>query len=265
MKRILVFILALITVFALVGCDKEKQGDSLDGDVYTVRHAHIYPYASQLSYDNYDYSVEIDGAKAEMLDIFCDAGENSDGAYTEKQIMRFAGTVKLEDGYYVITVNKVYNSVKIDGTGANTYKKEMISSAKEQMKLLTPEDQNYKEYKKQYEMMIDLYNGKEVDITSMAMSEFGGSIVYKVKINEKIGKITEIQAIADGVLMEGYTFGYNEDGAIISSTEYDNDGDVWAAEYRANGTPSSFKYTTDNEILNFVCDENGVITKVTED
>ena len=140
----------------------------------------------------------------------------------------------------------------------------MISMAKEQLKLLDPEDENYKEYKQRFETMIELYSGKEIDVTSMTLSAFE-SVVYKLKLDDKNMKIAEMLMLADEKSMGGYTFEYNANGVMTRSTELDSDGDILEAEYRANGTPSSFKYTTDEEVLNFTCDENGTVTEITEE
>ncbi len=262
MKKFLIFILALCMALPLVACDKDNNGGGIKGDAYTARHAHLYPYAS--FYTDYDYSVVIDGTKAELVQIAYEGDTNDDGAYTAAEKTRMTGTVKLEDGYYVVTVKKLYNSVKIDGAGANTYKNEMIQNARDAIADIDKDNPNYKNYVARYELMIDLYSGKEVDATSMTLSEFD-SVVYKVKLDDKNGKITEMVMLADGNSMGGYTFEYDANGVMTRSTEFDNDNDLWETEYRANGTPSFFKYTTENEVLNFACDENGNVTEIAED
>ncbi len=262
MRRILAFVLAFITLFALCACDNEGNGGGKKGDAYTARHSHLYPYAS--FYTDYDYSVVIDGTKAELVQIAYEADTNDDGAYTTDEKTRMTGTVKLEDGYYVISVKKVYNSVKISGAGANTYKNEMIQNARDAIAGINKDNPNYKNYVARYELMIDLYSGKEVDATAVSLSEFD-TVVYKVKLDDKSGKITEMVMLADGNSMGGYTFEYDKNGVMTRSTEYDNDNDLWETEYRANGTPSFFKYTTEDEVMAFACDENGTVTEIAED
>ncbi len=262
MKRILIFILALCLSLPLIACDKESNGGGIKGDAYTARHSHLYPYVS--FYTDYDYSVVIDGSKAELIETTYDSDVNDDGSYTETQKMRMTGTVKLEDGYYVVTVKKLYNSVKISGAGAETQKNAMIQNARDAIADLDKDNSNYKNYVARYELMIDLYSGKEVDATSITLSEFD-SVVYKVKLDDNNGKITEMLMLADGNSMGGYTFEYGENGVMTRSTEFDNDNDPWETEYRANGTPSFFKYTTEDEVMAFTCDENGTVTEIAED
>lgn len=264
MKRILIFILAICLSLPLVACDKDNNGGDIKGDAYTAHLSHLYPYASQPHYDNDDYSVVVDGDKAELVQIAYESDTNDDGAYTAAEKTKMTGTVKLEDGYYVITVKKLYNSVKISGAGANTYKNEMIQNARDAIADIDKDNPNYKNYVARYELMIDLYSGKEVDATSMTLSEFE-SVVYKVKFDDKNGKITEMLMFADGEAMGGYTFEYGENGVMTRSTEFDNDNDLWETEYRANGTPSFFKYTTEEEVMAFTCDENGTVTEIAED
>ena len=264
MRRILAFVLAFITLFALCACDNEGNGGGKKGDAYTAHHAHLYPYASELSYDNYDYEVVIGDAKAELVQISYEADTNDDGAYTAVEKTRMTGTVKLEDGYYVISVKKIYNSVKISGAGANAYKNEMIQNARDAIAGINKDNPNYKNYVARYELIIDLYSGKEVDATAVSLSEFG-TAVYKVKLSEEFKKIAEMQLIADGKLMEEYTFEYDASGKLTYSAETDSAGDKWETEYRANGTPSAFKYTSNGEVMNFICDENGTVTEIAED
>lgn len=257
MKRILVLLLALITVFAFTGCDDDG---GIKGTKYEALHSHLY-YVIE-SFSNYEFSVTVDGDKAEFVQVTYDDGETDSGvAYKEKQTTRLVGAVKVEDGYHVISVQKLYNSVEVIGKGAKARKEEMIAAAKEQIGLLDPETENYKEYKSRYESVIALYSGKEVDATEMSLSAFS-SVTYKVKLDDEIGKITELLMFAEGQNMGGYKFEYGEDGVMTRSTETDNDGDVWEVEYRKNGTPSSFKFTDDTETLTYTCDESGKITKV---
>ena len=262
MKRILIYILALVTLFILVGCDKDGSNDVIEGDKYVAQQSHLYPYAP--SYLDYDYWVVIDGTQAEIAQVAHDGGTNDSGAYTEDQTTRMTGTVKLEDGYYVVTVKKLYNSVKYSGEGAQTQKNAMIQSAQDAIEGLDHENTYYEDYVARYELMIEMYGGKEVDATSMSLSEFN-SVVYKVKLDDKNGKITEMQMFADGASMGGYTFEYDANGVMTRSTEYDNDNDLWETEYRADGTPSFFKYTSGDEVLAFSCDESGNLTEVAED
>ena len=261
MKRILAFALVLITVFTLCACDKENNSGK-KGDAYTARHSHLYPYGAV--YIDYDYSVVIDGTNAELVQITYDSDTFDGEAYTEEQKTRMTGTVKLEDGYYVVTVKKLYNSVKISGAAAEAHKNAEIQNARDAIADISKDNPNYENYIARYELMIDMYSGKEVDATSLTLNEFD-SVVYKVKLDDKNGKITELLMLADGESMGGYTFEYDENGVMTRSTEYDNDNDLWETEYRANGTPSFFKFTTENEVLSFVCDENGKVTEIAED
>ena len=262
MKRLFVFVLPLITVLALVACDEKKSDSVIEGDKYVARHSHLYPYGA--TYTDYDYSVVIDGAKAELVQLSYDSDMNDSGSYTATQTTRMTGSVKLEDGYYVITVKKLYNSLKIDGIGAETQKNAMIQNARDAIAGIDKESPNYKNYVARYELIIDLYSGKEVDATSTSLSEFD-SVVYKVKLDDKLGKITEMVMLADGKTMGGYTFEYGANGVMTRSTEYDYENDLWETEYRANGTPSFFKYTTEDEVLSFACDESGKLTEIAED
>ncbi len=261
MKRLLAFILVLVTALTLCACDKGGNGGN-KGDAYTAHHSHLYPYGGV--YTDYDYSVVIDGTNAELVQITYDSDTFDDAAYTEEQKTRMTGTVKLEGGYYVVSVKKLYNSVKISGAGAEAQKNAVIQNARDAIAGIDKENPNYENYIARYELTIDMYSGKEVDATSLTLNEFD-SVVYKVKLDDKNGKITELVMLADGETMGGYTFEYGENGVMTRSTEYDNDNDLWETEYRANGTPSFFKYTTENEVLNFACDENGNVTEIAED
>ncbi len=255
MKRILVLVLALITVFSFAACD---DNGGKNGKTYEAFHSHLYYAAEEFS--NFEYAVTIDGSKAEFIQTTYDSEENDSGAFTETQISRMVGTAKAEGGYYVVTVNKLYNSVKLSGAGAKKYKEDMIAMANEQIDLLDPKTENYKEYKNRYEMIIDLYKGKEID-ASVSLGEFK-SVTYKVKLDDTNGKMTELIMYADGKNMGGYTFEYDDDGVMTRSTEFDDDSDVWEVEYRKNGTPTAFKFKNENEEMNYTCDENGKITKV---
>lgn len=264
MKKFLILILALCMVLPLASCDGKETNDSLKGDKYVASHSHLYPYSDPLRFDNEEYYAVIDGDKAELVQISYESDANDSGAYTEEQKTRLTGSVKLEDGYYVITVKKLYNSVKIVGEGAKSHKNDMIQNARDAIAALDKESSDYKNYKARYELMIDLYSGKEVDATSMSLSEFD-TVVYKVKLDDKLGKITEMIMLADGKTMGGYTYEYDSTGRIARSTEYDNDGDVWETEYRSDGTPSFFKYTTEEEVLSFTCDKAGNVTEIAKD
>jgi Fe-S cluster assembly iron-binding protein IscA len=255
MKRILVLLLVLVAVFSLSACD---DNGGKEGKTYKAFHSHLY-YAAE-KFSNFEYSVTINGDEAEFVQTTYETNENDSGEYTETQISRMVGTAKKDDGYYVVTVKKLYNSVKVSGAGAKLYKDSMVAMAQEQIDMLDSKSENYKQYKERYEMVVDLYKGKEVD-ASASLGEFD-SVTYQVKLDDENGKMTELVMYADGKNMGGYSFEYDEAGVMIRSKEFDDDSDVWEVEYRENGTPSAFKFKNENENMSYTCDENGKVTKL---